>query len=203
MTGRTDLSNKSPSSLPHIDEAQVAVPRQERASPLPNSYLIIMASTIIIGCQAAPSTDDAHSHMHHDDNSVCTDTDPSYTAGQIAQGPNGNFIFTLSSIVPTPPEKGDNTLTFAITDTAETPVVDAEVRIEPFMNDHGHGTSPATFLATSSGDGSYTSPAIDLFMSGVWDITITAVLPSNPADSGDSASEETVDQAVFSFCLEG
>jgi len=63
--------------------------------------------------------------------------------------------------------------------------------VDPFMPDHGRGTSVHA-EAASNGDGTYTIVPLYFFMPGVWRITFT-----NAADAGPS------DSAAFFFCVPG
>ena len=172
------------------------------------STLSIRSSSIflvLVACATDPHKDHDHGdHEHHDHggDSVCTEYDPSFIANETINGSAGHAQFTYTTNDPTPPEKGDNTMTLTLTDLDGNAITDATMTVEPFMTDHGHGTTPATFALINNGDGSYTSEAIDLFMSGVWDLTFTATFQAESTDTG-TQDAETVDSAVFSFCIEG
>jgi hypothetical protein len=162
---------------------------------------IIITAFFAFSCVTDNQGKDSETDDVIETSSSCLESDPQYTAGQTEAGDSGHFNFELVSIDPTPPEKGENTFTLYLSDVNGNPAEEAVVIITPFMGAHGHGTSPSKFTATAAGDGNYTSPAIDLFMAGVWDITFEANLAPDETDTG---STETIsDSATFAFCLEG
>ena len=136
---------------------------------------------------------DAHSGIVHYSES-CGEPGETYTAGMSHTGDLGAIEFVLVSSDPAPPDKGVNVFTIQVTDLSTGVAIDgATVPITPFMPEHGHGTNPENYETEPTGEaGSYQSVPIDLFMSGLWDLTFTV-------QSGDTV----LDQTTFSFCLEG
>lgn len=102
----------------------------------------------------------------------------------------GTLSFTIGDATPSPPDKGDNIWTIALSTAGGDPVGDATVSLAPFMPEHGHGTNPATIPTTGDGAGSYTSDTFDLFMGGFWQLTVSA--------SGPSGN----DSMVINLCIE-
>jgi hypothetical protein len=111
-----------------------------------------------------------------------------YTPGLSA--PAGDYEVVFDAADPSPPDRGDNVWTVQVLDASGAPVQGLQMEVEPFMPEHGHGTSPATFPATAEGD-AYTFGPVDLFMPGLWVVTFHV-------DDGAAASA-----AEFRFCLEG
>ncbi len=139
--------------------------------------------TAVAGCAGTDATDDAVE-------SVCGEPGEEFTAGMEHAGDEGLFTFVLEAADPAPPDEGDNVWTVRVlSGGAEAEL--ASVVIEPFMPEHGHGTVPKTFEAAADGAGGYESAPFDLFMGGLWEITVTA-------EGTDAAQDST----VFAFCIE-
>ena len=115
----------------------------------------------------------------------CSDGSPidTYVAGLARASDAGSYEVVLLDASPSPPDVGINT--FAMQVDGATGVV-----IAPWMPLHGHGTVPQTFAALEEVDGTWTTPEMDLFMPGLWEIELTL----------SGAAEDT---ALFRFCLEG
>ena len=105
---------------------------------------------------------------------------------------NGLFTVSIESADPAPPDRGDNVWTLAVRDAGGEAVEGAAVVVTPYMPAHGHGTNPRTFDGQAQGQGLYEAGPFDLFMPGLWDVSID-VVDSTGAD----------DNAAFTFCLEG
>ena len=117
------------------------------------------------------------------DTQVCGLPGDTYSDGMEASG----STYTVALVGdPAPPDKGDNVWTLTITEGGA-PAEGLDVQVEPFMTEHGHGTNPAFYGATEGDPGVYTTERFDLFMGGLWDLTVHA---------GD-------DSVTWSFCLEG
>ncbi len=65
-----------------------------------------------------------------------------------------------------------------------------EVKLRPWMPDHGHGTTPAVFYGKPDA-GRYGVGPFKVHMAGFWEFELTV-----------SLGNET-DSTVFSFCVEG
>ncbi len=132
----------------------------------------------------------------HDHGSCANETraEP-YVAGQEKVGKQGALSVQLIESQPGPPQKGDNTWTLAVKTSAGTPVAGATVNVTPFMPDHGHGSpikAITSELSTPAGAGQYRVTPINLFMPGLWQITVAVQTGSGTSDS-----------AVFPFCIDG
>ena len=142
---------------------------------------------LLFACSSGSGGDTAASTV--DTSPPACASDPridSYAPDLIHDGDSGIYTFTLVSSDPAPPVQGTNDWTISLADSAGA-VTDATLTAVPFMPDMGHGTS-ATPVTTRNGDDYDISP-VYLFMSGVWNVTLTA-------EEGDVS-----DQAVFTFCV--
>ena len=112
-----------------------------------------------------------------------------YTPGMKAVGTNKVFTFVITQASPAPPATNENTWTVQVLDASNQPVSGATVALQPFMPTMGHGSSQTPQVAASGN--SYTISNIDLFMPGLWSMTLTAT-SGNQSDSG-----------IFYFCVNG
>jgi hypothetical protein len=77
---------------------------------------------------------------------------------------SGELVLDFLEADPDPPDVGDNTWKFQLTDGGST-VAEAEVSVWPVMPAHGHGTVPPSFEAEVA-DGVYEVGPISLMMAG-------------------------------------
>ncbi len=113
-----------------------------------------------------------------------------YSAGMMKMGSELHFVLVAAD--PAPPDTGNNTWTVRVTDMSDAPLDDLTVKVAPFMPEHDHGTSPADYTGTPTGDaGEYSLGPFDLFMPGEWEMTLSA----EDADRSDDV--------VFRFAVEG
>ncbi len=118
-----------------------------------------------------------------------------YMAGLEKTGKQGALVFRLIDSQPGPPQKGDNIWTLAIKNSSGAAQPAATVTVTPFMPDHGHGSpirAEVSELSAPAGGGQYRASPVNLFMPGLWQITVAAQTPAGASDS-----------AVFAFCIEG
>lgn len=145
----------------------------------------------LVACGGDPDPHHDDDHHHHEEGCDIDAPLDAYVQGIAKTGANGVTIAVVSAD-PAPPDVGVNTWQLEVTTADGAPGEEAEVVVRPFMPQHGHGSSPAEFAA-SRGDGdAWDVPPMDLFMPGVWEVTIELL-------EGD----EPVDEVVFRFCLEG
>lgn len=152
----------------------------------------VLAACFLVAC----GDDDGHGGHdgdHADAGHDCeADTrDEEFVAGMSKTGSADAYTFTLVDSTPAPPDKGDNAWTLELTDAEGAPVDGVDFEVEPFMPDHAHGT-PKQVVVTPMGDGLYGLDPVNLFMPGLWEITVRAV-------DGDT----TLDSVVFRFCISG
>ncbi len=149
--------------------------------------LALTAASLVagVGC-----SDDGHAHFA-DAGYDCSieDRDDTFVAGLEKTGAGGVRI-RITSAVPAPPQRGDNTFNLEVFDGAGAPISGASIDVTPFMPDHRHGTSIAPVIAPGAAPGSYTVSMINLWMPGLWEITIEATPAGGMAD-----------EVVFRFCI--
>lgn len=112
-----------------------------------------------------------------------------YSPGMIEAGVAGHLKLAIMDATPAPPGRGNNTWMVAVTDDAGKPVDNATLSAKSCMPKHGHCATVKPVI-TPMGGGNYQLTPLDLFMPGLWQVTINV------------AGTQT-DQAVFSFCVEG
>jgi hypothetical protein len=112
-----------------------------------------------------------------------------YTAEMGVPGSPGGFRFVLDGAEPAPPAKGSNLWRMHVLDSAGAPLSADSLVVAPFMPDHNHGP-PRAPVVSASGAG-WEIDGIDLFMPGLWRVTVTA------------KSGATESAADFFFCVEG
>jgi hypothetical protein len=115
-----------------------------------------------------------------------------YTPGLVAKGESGVFSVSLLSISPAPTAKGDNSWQLRVVDADGAPVDGLTIAIKPFMPDHGHGSSITPQITPQGADGRYDITRLNLFMPGLWQITLSMTAASGAAD-----------KAVYTFCVGG
>lgn len=93
--------------------------------------------------------------------------------------------------IPTAPDRGLNTWTVQVLDGAGAAMTDVQLRLRPWMPDHGHGTPGKNWHDGVADGDNYVFGPFDLIMAGYWEFTIEVT-------EGD-----TVDSAKFGFCIEG
>lgn len=122
----------------------------------------------------------------------CTD-DPrvqQYLVGMQGTSEDGSITLEFLDADPSPPGKGDNVWKIEVTSPSG-PVDGATIAVDAFMPDHGHSSTVVPDV-TPLGDGVYVLDPIDLFMPGVWEITIDVAPPGG-----------TVQAVLFTFCVIG
>jgi hypothetical protein len=107
----------------------------------------------------------------------------------VVHGTSGTFGIKLDSLSPWPLDKGENTFVVTVLDAAGNPVPDADLKLKPFMPDHGHGSSIVPLVAAPQSDGSREITHVNTFMPGIWQFTFTT---TKGAQS---------DSSVVTFCV--
>jgi hypothetical protein len=124
------------------------------------------------------------------------DSDPraqTFTPGLLQKGKSSLLEAKLLTIDPSRPSKGDNAWTIQLlTVDGEKPIDGATLTIKPFMPDHGHGSAIVPLVTPTGSDGKYAITRLNLFMPGLWQITINAEAPG---------ATPTTDAIVYSFCV--
>ncbi len=114
-----------------------------------------------------------------------------YEPGMIASGNDSVFDVTLMEMTPAPPDKGAAAWTIELRTRAGVQVPDANIKVKPFMPDHGHGTAILPEIAPGTAAGQYQLDPVMLGMPGLWEIHI------------DATADGATDRITFSFCVEG
>jgi hypothetical protein len=112
-----------------------------------------------------------------------------YAPGMMKTGSAGTVTFKLVTATPAPPARGDNTWVVDLS-AAGQPLTGATVVVTPYMPDHRHGTPIVVAVTPTATAGEYALTPINLWMPGLWQMTIDAT----PAGG-------TKDSAMFSFCI--
>jgi hypothetical protein len=147
-------------------------------------------STLFCGCD---DTTDACADQFAAAEDISTVESPdTYLSGVQKVTDQGHFIVELVRSTPPPKFTGDFTWELTVQDNACVEVGDLEVKAEPTMPQHGHGTTPEYTDATVNTANKYTLTDMNLFMPGVWQIEVTV-----------TASDGTVDTVSWFFDLEG
>lgn len=117
--------------------------------------------------------------------------DEQFLAGMQKVGAGGTQV-SLMEAMPAPPGRDDNTWEIDVA-RAGSPLAGATIKVTPFMPDHRHGTSvPVVVTPDPATPGRYELSPINLWMPGLWEITIDVT----PAGG-------TRDSVVFRFCITG
>ena len=154
-------------------------------------FLTELAVAAGLGVACGPPGADSGSSA--DDVAACGTSADTYQAGMEATCDTDACRVVLLQADPAPPDVGDNVWTVQGTDADGTTLDDlVGVRFEPVMPEHGHGTSPPSFDATTDDGQTWTSPPMDWFMSGLWETSVVLV---------DADAAEHI--ATFTFCAEG
>jgi hypothetical protein len=103
------------------------------------------------------------------------------SVGTTAGAPEDGFVTTLQTAEPAPPEVGENTWSFRLTDGDGQVLDGCDVGFFPTMPDHGHGT-PTDPVLTDLGDGTHQA-VFELSMGGYWRVDIEATCGDDPVRS--------------------
>jgi hypothetical protein len=156
------------------------------------AHACIMTLTVIVGLGTFGCDNDVNTATPSPNNTCGVEVDV-YTPGLKRLTDAGLFIVTIVDANPTPPERGDNWWTVQVTEPDGTPRNDLEVKAEPFMSIHDHGTVPKYPAGTSiDTTGHYEMERIYFLMPGPWEIKFTLVDPNGASDT-----------TQFLLCIEG
>ena len=148
-------------------------------------------AALLCGCSADTNEPGMSMDPAKSKSQVCGESGESFFAGMSKMGDSGVLSVTIVEAMPAPPARYDNTWTMEVLDAEGNPVDDATLRVSGWMPEHGHGT-PRDADIVPLGDGRYEAAPINLFMPGLWRITVEV----------SSQSGET-DATRFLFCVTG
>ncbi|HEY5926022.1 MAG TPA: FixH family protein [Kofleriaceae bacterium] len=149
-------------------------------------------SALMIGL-AACGTDDNGDDEEVVDCSKVTDVD-TFVVGLEHAGDKGTYNFRFISGTPAPPQRGpENTWVVQINSmnagVVGAPVDGVTMKVTPFMPKHMHGSGVPVEIMPLAEPGQYQLSTINLWMQGVWEITMRATV------------DPSTDSTVFSFCI--
>ena len=146
------------------------------------------ASLVLAPLAACGSDDDGYDDVVLCDQETSKDE---FVIGLQKAGEAGTFDFSLTSFSPAPPAQGNNAWSVMVMSTgaAAAPVTGAELLVTPFMPKHQHGPGIDPEVTPTATDGEYDVTPINLWMPGIWEVTIEV-----------EAGGQT-DQAVFRACI--
>ena len=156
--------------------------------------LLAAASLALVGCGAGGGSGDAGPPDSGADTVSCQQDSrvTAYSAGMALTSSDGAMVFTLTSSDPAPPADTNNTWKVKIADGSGNPVEGASLSVVPTMPYMGHGTPIKPEITAQSG-GVYSIAEVNLFMAGIWEVTINATTPTN--STGETVS--------WFFCVAG
>jgi hypothetical protein len=165
-----------------------------------SSSLVLVVGLVVCAGGCSPSSDDkpaVDSGATPDSAPSFCDSDPrvlAFTPGLLVKGKSGALQAKLLTIDPTRVSKGDNTWSLQLLtgDGTDKPVDGATLTVKPFMPDHGHGSAIVPLVTPAGSEGKYAITRLNLFMPGLWQITINAAVPGTPA---------VTDSIVYTFCV--
>ncbi len=114
-----------------------------------------------------------------------------YEPGMTRTTKSGALTVTLQQATPAPPRQGQNSWLVKVTDKDGMALPGLSLSAGTWMPDHHHG-SPIIGKSKDLGGGSYRVEPIDLFMPGLWEITVGVT-------GKDGAGKPLDDKVVFRF----
>jgi hypothetical protein len=124
----------------------------------------------------------------------------SYSGELDKSGELGVVSFRFFDLEPSPPAKGNNTFHVQLS-LADGEPMQADLRVDLRMPDHGHGTSVEPRIMPEAEPGTYTVTPLYLFMPGVWRLEFSAF--DAAAEAAAMPDESMIDQVLLYFCVEG
>ncbi|RMH44636.1 MAG: hypothetical protein D6689_02005 [Deltaproteobacteria bacterium] len=153
-----------------------------------------LALLAVAAALAACGGDD-HDHDHGADAgidcSLIMEGQDVYSPGLEKVGDAGYAVRLLMSD-PAPPARGDNTWTIEVVDASDAPVDGLEIDVDTWMPHHQHGSPIHADDMPAGAPGQYTLAPVNLFMPGIWEVTLHLM---------QNGSE--VDSVVYTFCIDG
>ena len=166
-----------------------------------SSQLVLSAAALagiaLVACSSTSGTPAAAPPPADDDSGIVISCENDSRVMQFASGMSvtsmsGNVKVALMAASPAPPEIELNTWTLSVTDASGNAIPNAAPVMVPWMPDHGHGPSVQPSVVATGDGKTFKVTDIDLFMAGVWRLTISA-----------TSTTGIPDQVVYYFCIEG
>jgi hypothetical protein len=188
----------------------------------PWSCVALVAAGLVACTSKSPDADAgaANAGVTGDTVSCIGDASPyaidTYEPNLKKAGQNGVLTFDLVSSDPGPPEEGDDTFVVKVTHADGTAfhgslVLPAEGLWMPL---NGHGPTIPAVITFDASQGTFTLAPVNLFMLGIWRVTLQAFEDPDASEAGDaneagasgdatapSAPAQPTDTAVFYFCI--
>jgi YtkA-like len=142
---------------------------------------LLAVALVLAGC----SGDDADPMADGDDDgmaSFCEDEDRADAFAVDLRKTGERYAVTIVQATPAEPVRGDNIWMVRVTDTSGAPMEAMTVDAKPWMPDHGHGT-PVEEQVTELGAGEYEVSVLNLFMAGLWRVTLDVTGADDETDS--------------------
>jgi hypothetical protein len=188
----------------------------------PAGLFLGLASSGLFGCSASSKATAASAAADPGDTVVCAPEGGPYTVDAYAPnlqktGENGVLTFELVVADPAPPAAETlNTFVLKITHADGTLFTGQLAFAQPFpqgifMPLHNHGpSSPIPTITFDASAGTYTLAQMNLFMPGLWRVTVDAYELSSSSEAGAEedggamsvAPPPPEDVGVFYFCVE-
>jgi YtkA-like len=115
-----------------------------------------------------------------------------YAVGLESKAQDGAVTVRFVDAQPAPPAKGNNIWTVEVLDAHGAPIDGATIVTTAYMPDHGHYSSIKPTSTPTGSPGTYTVTPVNLFMPGIWQVTLQVEPPQGAPDS-----------VVFTFCIAG
>lgn len=154
---------------------------------------LALTATALAGCSGGDTDTSSTTTAATTETSACaTDTRAqAYAVGLKSTSEDGAVTITFVDADPAPPAKGNNIWTVKITGKDGKPLSGATIETTSYMPDHAH-TSPIKPTATEKDPGTYEVTPVNLFMPGVWEVTLDVTPAGGSAEA-----------VKFTFCIAG
>ena len=151
------------------------------------SYIVLISSLVLLACGEEESENTSGNELVPDCKADCSDSEEDHmdhmdhmscmSASQIGddnlKGMQHGVHFEMIEFNPSTLVTGLNTLKIKVTDEQDQPMDIAAFVLTPFMSQHNHGTSPATFEGMMDMNGVYEFTDVNFLMQGLWDLNFT------------------------------
>jgi hypothetical protein len=144
-----------------------------------------------VGVGAAGCTGDGGAHADGAIDCSHVSGADTYSPGLEHPGANG-YVVQLIDAQPSPPAKGDNVWNVRVLNPDQTPASGMDISVKTWMPHHQHGSPINAEVTHGPGAGEYVLNPVNLFMPGIWEVTINI---------GNGAA--AVDAVTFTFCIDG